>query len=140
MQLLSAKSAVLRNSKHITPEALLQLTSDTRQLLSRECKTMSGQEFHAVMASGSLISSANQVHGTSWSALWLPIDLFLEDAMDGSEVAATSTIEILTGRSQFLYISASVFDLPGVDETFFLLAVLLNQIYCCRFSKGSAGC
>ncbi|GMY16614.1 mediator of RNA polymerase II transcription subunit 33B-like isoform X1 [Fagus crenata] len=97
LQLLSAKSTVLRNSKHITPEALLQLTSDTRQLLSRECKTMSGQEFHAVMASGSLISSANQVHGTSWSALWLPIDLFLEDAMDGSEVAATSTIEILTG-------------------------------------------
>ncbi|XP_075641479.1 mediator of RNA polymerase II transcription subunit 33B [Castanea sativa] len=97
LQLLSAKSVVLRNSKHITPETLLQLTSDTRQLLSRKCKTMSGQEFHAVMATGSLISSANQVHGTSLSALWLPIDLFLEDAMDGSQVAATSAVETLTG-------------------------------------------
>lgn len=67
---------------------------------------MSGQEFHAVMASGSLISSANQVHGTSLSALWLPIDLFLEDAMDGSQVAATSAVETLSGRSQFLYMSA----------------------------------
>nr|POE97226.1 mediator of rna polymerase ii transcription subunit 33a [Quercus suber] len=97
LQLLSAKSVVLRNSKHITPETLLQLTSDTRRLLSRECKTMWGQAFHAVMASGSLISSANQVHGTSLSALWLPIDLFLEDALDGSQVAATSAVETLTG-------------------------------------------
>lgn len=67
---------------------------------------MSGQEFHAVMVSGSLISSANQLHGIGWSALWLPIDLFLEDAMDGSQVAATSAVEILTGRSQFLYSNA----------------------------------
>ncbi|GLT71444.1 hypothetical protein SLA2020_434600 [Shorea laevis] len=58
---------------------------------------MSGQEFHAVMVSGSLISSSNQLHGIGWSALWLPIDLFLEDAMDGSQVAATSAVEILTG-------------------------------------------
>jgi hypothetical protein len=101
MQLLAAKSAVLRNSKHISPEILLQLTSDTREVLSRERKTMSGKEFHAVMASGSLISSANQLHGIGCSALWLPIDLFLEDAMDGSQVAATSAVEILTGRTQF---------------------------------------
>ncbi|XP_059435722.1 mediator of RNA polymerase II transcription subunit 33B-like isoform X2 [Corylus avellana] len=102
MQLLAAKSAVLRNSKHISPETLLQLTSDTREVLSRECKTMSGKEFHAVMASGSLISSANQLHGIGCSALWLPIDLFLEDAMDGSQVAATNAVEILTGLVQAL--------------------------------------
>ncbi|XP_059437140.1 mediator of RNA polymerase II transcription subunit 33B-like isoform X2 [Corylus avellana] len=102
MQLLAAESAVLRNSKHISPETLLQLTSDTREVLSRECKTMSGKEFHAVMASGSLISSANQLHGIGCSALWLPIDLFLEDAMDGSQVAATSAVEILTGLVQAL--------------------------------------
>uniref|UniRef100_A0A7N2RB63 Uncharacterized protein n=1 Tax=Quercus lobata TaxID=97700 RepID=A0A7N2RB63_QUELO len=56
----------------------------------------------------SLISSANQVHETSWFALWLPIDLFLEYAMDKSSEAATSAVEIFTGRSQSLYISASV--------------------------------
>lgn len=47
------------------------------------------------------MSSACQSHGASSSAFWLPIDLFLEDAMDGSEVAGTSAIETLTGAGQF---------------------------------------
>ena len=37
--------------------------------------------------------------------------------------AATTAVEILTIRSQFLYVSALVFDFPGVDDTFVLLAV-----------------
>ncbi|XP_012092293.1 mediator of RNA polymerase II transcription subunit 33B isoform X2 [Jatropha curcas] len=97
VRLLAAHSAALRNSKHITAEILLQLTSDTRQLLSGDTKRISQQDFHAVMSSRSLISSAGQCHGASWSALWLPIDLFLEDAMDGSQVAAISAVENLTG-------------------------------------------
>ncbi|KAL5792983.1 hypothetical protein ACOSP7_001577 [Xanthoceras sorbifolium] len=96
LRLLVVKSTALRNSKNISPEVLLQLTSDTRKLLTRKCKTVS-QEFHAVMASGSLISSADQCNGTSRSALWLPIDLFLEDAMDGTQVGANSAVETLTG-------------------------------------------
>ncbi|KAJ9171928.1 hypothetical protein P3X46_015225 [Hevea brasiliensis] len=94
---LTAYSAALRNSKHITAEILLQLTSDTRPLVSQECKKKSQQDFQAVMSSGSLISSAGQCHGASWSVLWLPIDLFLEDAMDGSQVAAIGAVENLTG-------------------------------------------
>ncbi|XAR61234.1 hypothetical protein NMG60_11034880 [Bertholletia excelsa] len=95
--LLAAKSSGLRNSKNITREGLLQLTSDTRKVLSRECKTSSQKQFHAVIASGSLASSASQFHGTSDSALWLPFDVFLEDTMDGSQVASTSAVEVLTG-------------------------------------------
>ncbi|XP_065861189.1 mediator of RNA polymerase II transcription subunit 33B [Euphorbia lathyris] len=97
VQLLAAHSASLRNSKLITPEILLQLTSDTRKLLSKDCKKVSLQDFQAVMSSGSLISSAGQCHGASWSVLWLPIDLLLEDAMDGSQVPAISAVENLTG-------------------------------------------
>ncbi|KAH0978452.1 hypothetical protein GBA52_028171 [Prunus armeniaca] len=97
MQVLAANSSVLRTLKHITPESLLQLTSDTRRLLTRECKIISRQDFHAVLSSGSLRSSASQSHGVSSSAFWLPIDLFLEDAMDGSEVAIISAVETLTG-------------------------------------------
>ena len=48
------------------------------------------------MASGSLISSAGQCHGVSWAALWLSIDMFLEDTMDDSQVVATSVVETLT--------------------------------------------
>lgn len=97
LKVLAANSVALRNSKHLTSEALLLLTSDTRKALSRECKTMSQQEFHAVIGNGSLVSSSGQCHGTSPSAHWLPIDLLLEDAMDGSQVAATGAVERLTG-------------------------------------------
>ncbi|KAJ9543363.1 hypothetical protein OSB04_023070 [Centaurea solstitialis] len=97
LRLLVANSMALRNSKDITPEALLQLTSDSRLPLSRECQTISLQQFHAVMACGSLISSSGQSHGASRSAIWLPIDLFLEDTMDGYVVATTSAAETLTG-------------------------------------------
>ncbi|XVF21819.1 hypothetical protein REPUB_Repub12eG0122700 [Reevesia pubescens] len=97
LRVLAEKSVALRNSKHTTPEALLQLTSDTRKVLSRECKTISQQEFHAVIGSGSLTTSSGQCHGTNPSAHWLPIDLFLEDAMDGPQVSATGAVEILTG-------------------------------------------
>lgn len=103
-RLLASNSMALRTSKHITPEGLLHLTSDTRKVLSRECKTSSQEEFHAVMASGSLMSSAGQCHGASQSALWLPIDLFLEDAMDGSQVGAISAVETLTGIILFIFL------------------------------------
>ncbi|XP_038681548.1 mediator of RNA polymerase II transcription subunit 33B isoform X2 [Tripterygium wilfordii] len=95
-QVLVANSAALRNSKHFTPEALLKLKSDTLRVLSPLYKKIS-QLGHLTMASGSLISSAGQCFGASHSTLWLPIDLFLEDAMDGSRVAGASAVEILTG-------------------------------------------
>lgn len=50
------------------------------------------------MAFGSLSSSAGLCQGVSRSALWLPLDLLLEDAMDGYQVNATCGIEIITGK------------------------------------------
>lgn len=50
------------------------------------------------MAFGSLSSSAGLCQGASRSALWLPLDLLLEDAMDGYQVNATCGIEIITGK------------------------------------------
>lgn len=97
LRLLGANSAALKNSKALTSNDLLELTSDNRVVLSRECKTSSLQKFHAVMAFGSLPSSAGLCHGASRSDLWLPLDLVLEDAMDGYLVNTTSAIEIITG-------------------------------------------
>ncbi|XP_048336798.2 mediator of RNA polymerase II transcription subunit 33B isoform X1 [Ziziphus jujuba] len=95
LQLLAVNSSVIRSSKHITPDSLLQLTSETRRVMSRACKTISQKDFHAVLCTGTLVSSPCQSHGISNSSLWLPIDLFLEDVMDGSQVAATSAVETL---------------------------------------------
>ncbi|XP_038991714.1 mediator of RNA polymerase II transcription subunit 33A-like isoform X2 [Hibiscus syriacus] len=97
LRLLGTNSAALKNSKALTSEDLLELTSDSRIVLSRKCKTSSVQKFHAVMAFGSLASSAGLCHGASRSDLWLPLDLVLEDAMDGYLVNTTSAVEIITG-------------------------------------------
>ncbi|XP_028223664.1 mediator of RNA polymerase II transcription subunit 33B-like [Glycine soja] len=44
------------------------------------------------------------VHWNIWSSLWLPIDLILEDALDGAQVAAFSAIEIITGMVKTLHV------------------------------------
>ncbi|XP_057956822.1 mediator of RNA polymerase II transcription subunit 33A [Malania oleifera] len=97
LQLLVTNSSALRSSNFVTPEALAEAMSKIGTVLSWECKTSSLQKFHAVMAFGSLASSAILCHGAASSAFWLPLDLVLEDAMDGSLVPATSAIEIITG-------------------------------------------
>ncbi|KAH8499845.1 hypothetical protein H0E87_015187 [Populus deltoides] len=104
LQLLGTNSSALRNSKILTAEDLLQLTtgSGSNMVLSRESKTSSLQKFHSVMAFGSLVSSSGLCQGASHSALWLPLDLALEDAMDGYQVNATSAIEIITGSVKAL--------------------------------------
>ncbi|CAN4113657.1 unnamed protein product [Withania somnifera] len=97
LKLLVSNSSALRNSKNISPEALIQLISKNRGVLSRECKTSSQNFLHDVMASGSRALSGSRCDDASTSVLWLPIDLFLEDTMDGSQAAATSAAETLTG-------------------------------------------
>lgn len=92
--------------KHITPESLLPFDLKSNKgfkLLSSEWKTTRKLELNAVMAAGagSQISCAVQSYNDTWSSLWLPIDLILEDAMDGDHVAETSAVEVLTGMGKF---------------------------------------
>lgn len=100
--MLSTKSSVFRSLNHVTPEILLQLASDSRRLLSREDKRLSRHGFHAVLTSEAMTSSKFQSHGAS-SSLWIPIDIFLEDAMDGSQVAAISAVNTLIGANLFFH-------------------------------------
>ncbi|XP_074274774.1 mediator of RNA polymerase II transcription subunit 33A-like [Silene latifolia] len=102
LQLLASKSAALRNSKNTTPEVFVRMASDTCELLSSENKTSLQKQFHAVMAPGSFVSLAAQCHGASCSSLWIPIDLFLEDAMEGIIVTPTCAIDTLTGMVKSL--------------------------------------
>lgn len=104
LQRLVGNSLVLRSLKHITPESLLPLDSKTNGLLSPDWKaTPPKLDLSAVMAAnaGSRVSCALQSHHDSWSSLWLPIDLILEDAMDSDHVATTSAVEVLTGMPKF---------------------------------------
>lgn len=102
LKLLGTNSAAVRSSKVISHEALQHLTSDTRIVLTREMKTSSRQKFHAAMAFGVLSSASS-------SDLWLPLDIVLEDSMDGYQVNVTSAIEIITGKSRICFLTRSKF-------------------------------
>ncbi|WJX22729.1 Mediator of RNA polymerase II transcription subunit 33A [Trifolium repens] len=97
LQLLGSNSLALRKSKTLSPEAFLHLTSDSCMVLTQERKTNSQQKFRKVMAFEYLSSSASLCHGASHSALWIPLDLVLEDTMDGYQVSATSAVEEISG-------------------------------------------
>ncbi|XP_011090810.1 mediator of RNA polymerase II transcription subunit 33A isoform X1 [Sesamum indicum] len=97
MQLLVENSLALRNSKSITPEVLRQLISDSHSFKLQHFQASLLQEFHPVVQSRPLVNPAGLCLGTSRSGLWLPLDMLLEDAMDGSQVNATSAVEIITG-------------------------------------------
>jgi len=103
LQLLAANSLALRKSRTLSPEALLQLSSDSCMVLSREYKTNSQQKFQTVMSFEYLSSSASLCHGASHSALWIPLDLVLEDSMDGYQVSATSAVETISGKTENNY-------------------------------------
>lgn len=103
LQLLASKSLALRSSKITTPEIFAQMASDTRKHLHWQCKTNLQHQFHAVMAPGCFLPSSVQCHGASNSSLWLPIDLFLEDAMEGIIVTPTCVIDTLTGMFSTWY-------------------------------------
>ncbi|KAJ8565893.1 hypothetical protein K7X08_008469 [Anisodus acutangulus] len=92
IQLLAGNSSALQSSNIISAEALLQLASDAHNLI----KANSLREHYVRSTSRSLATCAGLCFGSSRSSLWLPLDLFLEDAMDGSQVNATSAIEIIT--------------------------------------------
>lgn len=61
-----------------------------------QSKTSLQHQFHDVMDVGCYVPSVVQCHGASHSSLWLPIDLFLEDAMEGVVVSPNSAIDSLT--------------------------------------------
>jgi hypothetical protein len=100
LQLLGSNSLALRKSKTLSPEAFLHLTSDSCMALTQESKTNSQQKFRKVMAFEYLSSSASLCHGASHSALWIPLDLVLEDTMDGYQVSATSAVEEISGKTR----------------------------------------
>ncbi|KAL5082157.1 hypothetical protein RYX36_010578 [Vicia faba] len=103
MQLLALNSSLLRNLKH-NANTLLSLMENIRVGVSHERNTKSKLESNVVVTpNGSQISFAGQSYGSSWSLLWLPIDLILEDALDGGQVAAFSAIEIITGLVKLLH-------------------------------------
>ncbi|CAI0560055.1 unnamed protein product [Linum tenue] len=100
LQILGENSSALRSSKVLTCEDLLRLAANKCTILTQEPKKNLLQKFHAVTGFESPLVTSSAVlcdGGGSISSLWLPLDLALEDAMDGYQVNATSSIEIVTG-------------------------------------------
>ncbi|KAI4368312.1 hypothetical protein MLD38_016885 [Melastoma candidum] len=96
LQLLSSNSVVLRDSKFITPKAFKKLVADAHTCFRQQCRTISNRKFSLDISSGIPASYSGR------SDEWLPLDLVLEDCMDGYEVAANSAIETIVGVTKSL--------------------------------------
>ncbi|CAJ1906114.1 unnamed protein product [Sphenostylis stenocarpa] len=96
--LLVSNASLFENLRNNAAETLLSLTQNIHEVVSHEFKRKSKMRSNEFISAGSLMSFAGQSYGDSWSSLWLPIDLILEDALDGGQVAAFSAIEIITGE------------------------------------------
>lgn len=103
IQLLLANSSALINSQITTAQNLLKLTSESHIVPSKKRKLSSLQYLSEVITCGPTFpSSLGFCHGASRSTLWLPLDLALEDAMDGSIVNINSSVEIISGLMKSL--------------------------------------
>ncbi|KAL5079919.1 hypothetical protein RYX36_008340 [Vicia faba] len=92
LEQLARNSLILRTLKNLSPESFFPLNLKLSWPLSCELKKkMKVSSVLAASASASAALSHND------SSLWLPIDLILEDAMDGHHVMAASAVELFTG-------------------------------------------
>ncbi|KAL6839030.1 hypothetical protein ACP4OV_031084 [Aristida adscensionis] len=94
LHLLAANSSTLQNSA-ISLEPFQQLIIGDCNVYG-ETKHYMRKRFHQIVASGPVSSPNGRCLGASYSSLWIPIDMYLEDCLDGS-IAATNSIEILSG-------------------------------------------
>ncbi|CAL5186324.1 unnamed protein product [Lathyrus oleraceus] len=92
LEQLAGNSMILRTLKNLSPESFFPLNLKSNWPLSSEPKKK--MKLSSVLA-GSASASGVQSHNDS--SLWLPIDLILEDAMDGHHVMAASAVELFTG-------------------------------------------
>ncbi|KAK1681353.1 hypothetical protein QYE76_042201 [Lolium multiflorum] len=94
LQLLVANSSTLQAST-MSLDAFQQLILDDHNVYGYNKHNLR-KRFHPMVASNPLSSPNGRCLGGSYSALWIPIDMYLEDCLDGS-IAATNSIETLSG-------------------------------------------
>ncbi|KAL9240775.1 hypothetical protein vseg_014956 [Gypsophila vaccaria] len=95
LQLLATNSSALSNSKYLSPKALLKLAAEADKVSSWEYKS-SLKKFGDAMTFG-WSASSGFCQEIGRSSMWLPLDVVLEDAVDGYQVTATSAVEAITG-------------------------------------------
>lgn len=94
LHLLATNSSTLQNSA-ISLEPFQHLIVGDGNAYG-ETKHNMRKRFHPTVASNPLSSPNGRCLGASYSSLWIPIDMYLEDCLDAS-IAATNSIEILSG-------------------------------------------
>lgn len=88
-----------------TSESLFSLSHTLDKLSMNIKKALSGELLlnkhrllGALMNAGSSLNPRNN-SGAGKDACWIPVDIFMENAMDGKHLYAISSVEILTGAS-----------------------------------------
>lgn len=97
-QMLEAHS--LSSNLKIAGELLTQLAGYIQRSL--EYQPSQHRAVRALVDAGSQTSAFGHNYGQGRASLWLPFDLFMENAMDGKQIPATSAIETLAELTKAL--------------------------------------
>ncbi|KAI0527566.1 hypothetical protein KFK09_003170 [Dendrobium nobile] len=113
-----------------------KLFTNVHEVLDGECKSNRFGLLGVLVDAGLSGPTFNYCLGNDRSACWIPFDIIMENAMDGSHLYAISSVEILTELTKTL----QVFNQASWQETFmalFVSALRLVQrveiIFCCFF-------
>lgn len=100
LQMLASNSLALKNST-VSPDRLINWSFDIVNKKFWKFKSSKYRELCPI-SSGPFESPGGHCHGPSRSAIWVPLDLYLEDAVDGS-ISATNAIETISGKIMKFY-------------------------------------
>jgi hypothetical protein len=100
LRLLATNSSTIQNSA-ISLEPFQQLLQGDSNVYGGIKHNMS-KRIHPLMFAGPLSSPNGRCIGASYSSLWIPVDMYLEDCLNGS-IAATNSIETLSGNVIYQY-------------------------------------
>ncbi|XP_043697021.1 mediator of RNA polymerase II transcription subunit 33A-like [Telopea speciosissima] len=118
IQFLEAHKSVSSNLKSAS-ELLVRLSANVEKALGLEYQLNKRQLIGVMIGNGSCSWGSSCNIGDVRAACWVPFDIYMETAMDGKQLPATSSIDILTDLTKTL----QVINRASWQETFLALWV-----------------
>ncbi|OUZ99643.1 hypothetical protein BVC80_9061g76 [Macleaya cordata] len=103
LQFMEANKLVSSNLKSAS-QLLVRLSANIQRVLGFQNQVNKRQLIGALIDIGSCSSTSCSNFGAHRAACWVPFDIYMETAMDGKQLPATSAIDILTELTKTLQV------------------------------------
>ncbi|XP_010278916.1 PREDICTED: mediator of RNA polymerase II transcription subunit 33A-like [Nelumbo nucifera] len=103
IQFLESHKSVSPNIKS-SSQILVRLSANIKRGLDLEYQLNKRQLFGVMIDIGSCSSASSYNFGAGRAACWVPFDIYVETAMDGRQLPATSAVDVLTDLTKTLQV------------------------------------